>query len=128
MKLLLDTCTFLWIAAGAPQLSARARAAFTDPTNDVFLSAASAWEITVKHDLGKLPLPRPPKDFVPEERSRHGIDALPISEEAALAVGRLPPLHKDPFDRILVCQAIMGGLTLVTPDPLVNQYPVGTLW
>lgn len=99
-----------------------------DPANEVFLSSVSAWEIAIKHSLGKLPLPRPPSVLVPEERQRHQILPLPLDEVAALATTKLPELHKDPFDRMLVCQAIMGGLTLLTPDPLVTQYPTATLW
>ncbi|MCG5051514.1 MAG: type II toxin-antitoxin system VapC family toxin [Myxococcales bacterium] len=128
MKLLLDTCTFLWIITDARQLTHRVREAFADPDNEVFLSAVSAWEITVKQDLGKLPLPRAAAAFVPEERARHAIVPLPLSETEALAVSKLPQLHRDPFDRMLICQAVMGGLTLVTPDPLVTQYPIATLW
>jgi PIN domain nuclease of toxin-antitoxin system len=128
MRLLLDTCSFLWAIAGAPDLSARGRQLIEDPDNDVFLSAASGWEIAVKHALGRLPLPAPPAQFVPEQRERHAIEALPIDEEAALHVGRLPALHKDPFDRILVSQAIVHGLTILGPDPLIAQYPVRTVW
>lgn len=128
MKLLLDTCTFLWIAAGDAALSASAREAFSNPSNEVYLSAISAWEIAIKNALGKLPLPSPASVFVPHERERHRVETLPLGENAALALTRLPDLHRDPFDRMLVCQAIMGGLTLVTPDPLITQYPVATLW
>jgi PIN domain nuclease of toxin-antitoxin system len=128
MKLLLDTCTFLWIVTADEALSPAARDLFADPANDVFLSAVSAWEIALKHSLGKLPLPRPPSVLVPEERKRHRIEPLPLDETAALASAKLPELHKDPFDRMLVCQAIMGGLTLLTPDPLVTQYPVAAVW
>jgi PIN domain nuclease of toxin-antitoxin system len=128
MKLLLDTCTFLWIATGDASLSASARKLFADPANDAYLSSVSAWEIAVKHSLGKLPLPRPPSVLVPEERRRHLIEPLPLDEAAALFCAKLPDLHKDPFDRMLVCQAIIGGLTLLTPDPLVTQYPVTTVW
>ena len=128
MRLLLDTCTFLWIVGGAADLSPRAREAFSDPGNEVFLSAASAWEIAVKHRLGRLPLPAAPEDFVPAQRSAHGIEPLPVDEEAALHVAKLPDLHRDPFDRILVAQAIAGGYLLVTPDDLVRQYPVRVLW
>jgi len=128
MRLLLDTCTFLWVISGAPDLSTRARELIADPDNEVFLSAASNWEIAVKHALGRLPLPEPPNRFVPDQRAQHGIDPLPIDEESALHLGRLPPLHRDPFDRILVCQAIVHGLTLVGPDPLITQYPLRTTW
>ena len=128
MKLLLDTCTFLWIVAGAPELSDRARIAFTAPDNEVYLSAVSAWEIAVKHGLGRLPLPSPPSDFIPEMRQRHGIAPLPLSEEAALFLGKLPANHRDPFDRMLICQATVEGLVLVTPNEKIASYPVRTLW
>jgi PIN domain nuclease of toxin-antitoxin system len=128
MKLLLDTCTFLWIAAGAPVVSARALDLFRSPDHEVFLSAGSAWEIAIKHALGRLPLPRPPERFVPEMREAHGIAALPIDEESALHLSRLPELHRDPFDRLLVSQAIVHGLTILTPDPLLAQYPARTIW
>jgi PIN domain nuclease of toxin-antitoxin system len=128
VKLLLDTCTFLWVIQGAPALSKRAAELFRAPDNEVYLSAASAWEIAVKHALGRLPLPEPPERFVPAMREAHGIAPLPIDEEAALHVSKLPALHRDPFDRVLVSQAIVHGLTLLTPDPLVTQYPARTLW
>lgn len=128
MRVLLDTCTFLWLIAAAPELSDRAREVFADPHNEVFLSSASAWEVAVKHALGRLPLPAPPSRFVPEERDRHGIEPLAIDEESALHVARLPLLHKDPFDRILVCQAIIHGLIILGPDPLITQYPVRSTW
>lgn len=128
MKLLLDTCTFLWLTLNAKELSRAARKAFTDPENEVFLSCVSAWEIVIKHGLGKLPLPEAPTEFVPNERGRHGIDTLALTEVATLALGRLPDLHRDPFDRMLVSQAIVGGLSILTPDPLIQQYPVMTLW
>ena len=128
MRLLLDTCTFLWIVTGDAALSSSAREHFSDPANEVFLSSVSAWEIAVKFSLGKLPLPRPPSTLVPEERRRHQIQSLPLDEGAALACARLPELHRDPFDRMLVCKGIMGGLALLTPDPLIAQYPVATVW
>ena len=128
MKILLDTCTFLWIVTGDAALSDKARDAFADANNVVYLSVVSAWEIAVKHALGKLPLPQPPSALVPEERTRHQIESLTLDETAALAVTRLPDLHRDPFDRMLTSQAIMGGLTLLTPDPLIRQYPVPTVW
>ena len=128
MRLLLDTCTFLWLVGGSDQLSARARQAFADPANEVFLSATSAWEIAVKFRLGRLPLPAPPDVFVPVQRAAHGIEPLPIEEEAALHVAKLPDLHRDPFDRMLVAQALVGGFALLTPDEAIRQYPARTLW
>jgi PIN domain nuclease of toxin-antitoxin system len=128
VRLLLDTCTFLWIVGGAKELSPRARELFSDPANEPFLSAASAWEIAVKHRLGKLPLPQAPDDFVPAQRTAHGIEPLLVDEESALHVAKLPDLHGDPFDRMLVAQALVGGLVLLTPDDPIRQYPVRALW
>lgn len=128
MRLLLDTCTFLWLVGGAAQLSPRAREAFADPANEVFLSAVSAWEIAVKYRLGRLPLPTAPDEFVPAQRTAHGVEALAVDEESALNVAKLPDLHRDPFDRMLVAQALVGGLVLLTPDRPIRQYPVRTLW
>ena len=128
MKLLLDTCAFLWIVGDASALSKRARALFRAADHEVYLSAASAWEIAVKHGLGRLPLPAPPERFVREMRGAHGIAPLPIDEESALHVSRLPSLHRDPFDRMLVSQAIVHGMTILTPDALITQYPARTDW
>lgn len=128
MRLLLDTCTFLWIAAGADELSVPARAAYADPANEVFLSAVSAWEIAIKNALGRLPLPEAPLRYIPAVRARHGISSLALEEDAALHLPKLQALHRDPFDRMLVCQAIAHGLQIVTPDPAIAQYPVRTLW
>jgi PIN domain nuclease of toxin-antitoxin system len=128
VRLLLDTCTFLWVVSGDPHLSKRARALVVDPANEVYLSVVSAWEIVVKHGLGRLPLPADPETLVPRERERHHIESLPLDEVAALNVRRLPPLHRDPFDRMLVSQAISGGHVIVTPDRAVAQYPARVVW
>ena len=128
MRVLVDTCTFLWMADDAPELSGQARTVVTNPDNEVYLSAASVWEITIKHALGKLPLPEPPRQFVPAQRALLALTTLPIEEAAVLALDRLPALHRDPFDRILVCQALTHGLVIVSPDPQIQQYPIQTLW
>lgn len=128
MRLLLDTCTFLWVIADAPELSDRARQMFVDPGNDLFLSAVSAWEITLMHQLGRLPLPEAPERLIPEMRVLHDIQALPLDEDAIYPLARLPQHHRDPFDRILVCQAIHHALTLLTPDEAIRSYPVRSLW
>ena len=104
------------------------REVFADPENEAFLSAASAWEIAVKNRLGRLPLPSKPAIFVPAQRVAHGIEGLALDEEAALHVAKLPEIHRDPFDRMLVAQAIVGGLVLLTPDDHIRDYPVRTLW
>jgi PIN domain nuclease of toxin-antitoxin system len=128
MRVLLDTCTFLWIAVDAPQLSDRARQIFRDTANEIYLSTVSAWEMAVKHALGRLPVPHPLETYVPSLRERHAIEPLPLTEEVALHLSRLPPLHRDPFDRMLVCQAIVEGMVLLTPDTSITQYPVRCSW
>jgi PIN domain nuclease of toxin-antitoxin system len=128
VKLLLDTCTALWVAIDAPELSRQARGLFEETDNEVYLSAVSVWEISLKYALGKLPLPRTPDVLVPELRRNGRIEALPLDEAAALQLFRLPPLHTDPFDRMLVCQAIVGGMVILTPDPDIRRYPVRTAW
>jgi len=125
---LLDTCTFLWIGGDAPELSDKARELFQNPENEVYLSSVSAWEIAVKNALGRLPLPERPDTYVPKLRQLHAIEPLPLDEEATLHLTTLPSLHKDPFDRMLVCQAIVSGLVLLTPDELVTQYPTRSAW
>lgn len=127
MSLLLDTCTLLWLARGDAQISARQRSAIA-AESDVWVSAASAWEIAIKHAMGRLPLPVAVNQFVRDVRERYQFKSLPIDEESALLVAKLPPLHRDPFDRILVSQAIVNGLTIVTPDPAVTDYPVRAMW
>ena len=128
MKLLLDTCAFLWWSLGSPQVPREVRRLVADPANEVHVSAATAWEIAVKHGLGKLELPEPPEVFVPTRREWYDFSTLPIDEASALQLRRLPLLHGDPFDRILICQAIEHGMTLLTPDRLVAQYPVRISW
>jgi PIN domain nuclease of toxin-antitoxin system len=128
MKVLLDTCTALWIALDAPEVSDRARRLYEDADNEVYLSVVSTWEISLKYALGRLPLPQTPDILGPEISARGRMSSLPLEEPATLQLFRLPPLHRDPFDRMLVCQAIVGGMTLLTPDPEIRRYPVPTAW
>ena len=128
MKLLLDTCAFLWLITDASELSQKARDLVREPANEIYLSSVAVWEIAVKYALGRLPLPAPPERFVPFQRQAHRIAPLPLDEESVLHVHRLPHLHRDPFDRMLICQAITHGLAILTPDPLVTQYPVRSIW
>jgi len=128
VKLLLDTCTFLWLTIGSNELSSNAVDAFADPQNEVYLSAVSAWEINVKYRLNKLSLPLSPDQFIPKERKRHLVTSLDLSEQDTLHLCKLPTPHKDPFDRMLVCQAIEHSLIILTPDPLIIQYPIRYLW
>lgn len=127
MGILLDTCEFLWLVAGDAKLTPHSAAAVRDPQNEVFLSIVSFWEISVKYDLAKLPLPQPPAQFVPLQREKHLIAPLALDEPAVAQLSGLPTLHRDPFDQMLVCQANAHGLTLASSDPLVRQYPVALL-
>ncbi len=128
MNLLLDTVAFLWWVTDDPALSAQAAAPIRDPSRRVFLSPVPVWEIVVKHALGKLPLPEDPASLVPRLRADHGFEELPLTEGAVLQLQRLPALHRDPFDRMLLCQAIEHGLTVITPDEELRRYPVRTAW
>ncbi|MCU0256744.1 MAG: type II toxin-antitoxin system VapC family toxin [Vicinamibacterales bacterium] len=119
MRLLLDTHVFLWWCADDARLGEVERAAIRDGGNEVFLSTASVWEMAIKQALGRLQVPEPPSAAV----TRLGIERLPIAFEHAEATVGLPALHRDPFDRLLVAQAKMEGLTLVTTDPAVRSYP-----
>lgn len=127
MRLLLDTCAFLWLAGGQ-SLSQTAAAAVREPSNDVLFSAVSTWEIVTKYRAGRLPLPESPDKLIAAEQRLRGITALPFDDESALQGLRLPPLHRDPFDRMLIAQAIAHGLAIVTPDPAIAQYPVRVIW
>jgi PIN domain nuclease of toxin-antitoxin system len=127
-SILLDTCTFLWIVRDAPELSPTARSLFSAPENTIYLSAVSAWEIAVKHKAGRLPLADSPQVYVPSERSKHGILPLGLEEEAVCALSRLPEYHQDPFDRMLICQSIVHGFVLLSPDAHIHRYPVNVKW
>ena len=128
MKILLDTCTFLWIITNDPKLSLSAREIFVNPDNNVFLSTVSSWEIVVKYTLGRLPLPQPPDKIIPNQRKLHEIESLPLDEEATFHLTKLPDYHKDPFDRMIVCQALVHGLTILSPDEAIQKYPARTIW
>ncbi len=124
MKLLLDTCEFLWLVAADPKLPDKVAKAVADPRNEVYLSVVSFWEIAVKQALGKWPLPQPAPLFVPAQRTSHRIEPLDLTEAAVARLPALPPLHRDPFHRMLICQALAHNLTFASSDPLVRQYPI----
>ncbi|MFM7452792.1 MAG: type II toxin-antitoxin system VapC family toxin [Cyanobium sp.] len=126
--LLLDTCTFLWMVRTPDELSTAAREAVVDPAVPVYLSVVSQWELTVKALAGRLPLPDDPASYARKERQRHGVLPLSLEEDALRHLPKLPDHHRDPFDRMLICQAIDNGLVLVTPDPQIHRYPVRLLW
>ena len=126
MRLLLDTHIFLWFITGDDRLSQYYRKTIED-ADAVYLSVVSVWEVTVKYHLGKLPLPEVPNPWLLEQREQHGIESLALDERAVSRLSDLPSHHKDPFDRLLVCQAIEKQLTLVTIDPIVERYPARLL-
>lgn len=124
MKLLLDTHIFLWFISGDKRLPAFVQTSIRNSENEVYLSVASVWEALVKYQLGKLSLPDSPEKYLPLQRKRHGIDSLPISEACVTQLAKLPKIHRDPFDRILISQALEYGLTMVTIDEIIFDYPV----
>ncbi len=128
MSHLLDTHAFLWWTLDDSRLSDRARQIIEEPEGNVFLSAASAWEIAIKFMIGKLALRAPLSRVVIDEPTRNGIATLPISSEHASRTGELPLVHRDPFDRMLVAQAQVEDLTLVTRDRTIRTYAVRTVW
>jgi PIN domain nuclease of toxin-antitoxin system len=126
VKLLLDTHVFLWLQTARERLGEHL-SLVEDPHNERLLSAASSWEIAIKHRLGRLPLPEPPQRYVPSRMRAIGAQGLAIEHRHALAVAELEPLHKDPFDRLLIAQAQALDATILTADAAVAQYPVHTL-
>jgi PIN domain nuclease of toxin-antitoxin system len=128
LKLLLDTCTFLWLNSDLGRIPKRVRQLCADEGNQLFLSAVSAWEIAVKHSRGSLPLPVSPQEYITNCRAANSISSMRFREDDAFHLSKLPMLHKDPFDRMLICQAIARGLTILTPDENITQYPILTTW
>lgn len=124
MRILLDTQVWLWMQSAPARLGPRALAVVVDPENDLLLSAASSWEIAIKHALGKLRLPAPPPEYVPSRMQASGTNALPITHAHALQVASLPAHHRDPFDRLLVAQAQVESLPVLTADPQIGRYAV----
>lgn len=128
MDLLLDTHAFLWIAGAEERLSQRARSTWLDQRNRAFLSHASVWEIAIKASLGKLALPMPLRDLVAEGQTEQGIVLLPIGLDDVLKVQELPFHHRDPFDRLLVAQALSGRLSVLGCDEAFDAYGVRRIW
>lgn len=128
MRLLLDTHVWLWLQHVPERLGADALRDVEDPGNDVLLSAASSWEIAIKWALGKLPLPAPPDQYVPDRVLTSGVTPLPIQHRHALAVAQLPLHHRDPFDRLLVAQAREEAAVIVTGDRAFAAYDVEVRW
>ena len=128
MRALLDTHTFLWWNLDAPQLSANAREFIARGGNEIFLSAASAWEIAIKAARGRLVLPESPDQYVADRMRLHRFSALPIELSHALEVFRLPPIHQDPFDRLLIAQSQLEGIPILSGDFEIGRYQVEVIW
>jgi PIN domain nuclease of toxin-antitoxin system len=124
MRVLLDTQCWIWMTKDATRFNAKARTLIESGETVLYLSAASAWEIAIKHALGKLTLPEPPSTFVPRRMATLGVRPLAIEPEHALRVGSLPRHHADPFDRLLVAQAQMEDLSILTGDRVLHAYDV----
>jgi PIN domain nuclease of toxin-antitoxin system len=128
MKVLLDTHTFIWWDGNSAQLSQVALALCTDPHNTVFLSVVSAWEIQIKRQLGKLQLRLPLATVIESQQRQNSIEVLPVMLPHVLALDALPPHHKDPFDRLLIAQAIAEGAALISNDPAFSKYGIDVRW
>jgi len=128
LKFLLDTHALLWWLFDDPKLSAAARDVIANPTHEVLVSSASAWEISTKHRLGRLPEAGDVATRLPYYIRKSKFTVLPISLEHAMAAGSLPGPHKDPFDRMLIAKAQIENLTVVTSDPIFKDYAVSVIW
>jgi PIN domain nuclease of toxin-antitoxin system len=128
MKLLLDTHTFLWWNTEDPQLSLLAKELIADGQNEIFLSAASAWEISIKAAKGKLVLPEVPAVYILSRMGLYRFQPLPVHISHAVRVHDLPSLHDDPFDRLLIAQSQVESLSLITMDVLIKKYEVEVIW
>ena len=128
MKLLLDTHTFLWWITDDQKLSGRAREIISDGSNELFLSAATGWEIAIKVQIGRLKLPEEPIRFILEQMRINAIQSLPIQMNHALHVSTLPQHHRDPFDRLLIAQAQLEGLPILSSDHQLVNYQVEVIW
>jgi len=128
MKLLLDTCTFLWMIGESESLSPRAQEALENGNNILVLSQASSWEIQIKVQTGKLKLSESPEAIIREGLKLHDVSYAALDDAAIWHLGKLPDLHRDPFDRILIASALCGGMKMVTPDREIHRYPVPVIW
>ena len=127
-RLLLDTHSFLWFVTADPKLRASAQRLIATGANEPLLSVASVWEIAIKVSIRRLPLPEPLRTFIPEELRVNRIGVLPIELSHTFEVARLPFHHRDPFDRLLIAQALVENLPIISVDTVFDSYPVQRLW
>lgn len=128
MNVLLDTHAFLWWVIDDPQLSNTARTIIADPTNTIYLSVISAWEIIIKERTGKLALPEPPQTYIPSRLASNRFISLNVQMQHVLQIAALPDHHRDPFDRLLIAQSQVENIPLLTVDHLISQYSVDIIW
>jgi PIN domain nuclease of toxin-antitoxin system len=128
VKYLLDTSVWLWSLTASERIGGEGRDLLARGTQEIYLSAASSWEIGIKSALGKLRLPEPAVSYVPKRMAAQGIRPLPITHGHALAVSELPTYHRDPFDRLLIAQAQVEGMAILTADRAFRLYPVEIVW
>lgn len=128
MNVLLDTHALLWWIMNDPRLSAKATSVIAAPENTIYVSAASAWEITIKTQIGKLKLVQPVDRYIPAQVTTNGFVDLPISMAHALHIHSLPLHHRDPFDRILVAQSQLENMPILSADPMLSCYAVDLIW
>jgi len=128
MTLLLDTCAFIWLTQEPQRLSATAQSAIDDSANLLVFSHVSIWEMHLKHMAGKLFLPEPPRQWIPLQLAAWTISELPLHLNAIQRTSDLPPIHRDPFDRMLVAQALEAGFGIISPDDFFPDYGVPVVW
>lgn len=129
MKVLLDTCTFLWLTTeDCSQLSQKSIDTFLDENNEIYFSIVSAWEISIKVSIGKLDLAMPVRDFLIRQIELNGLIVLPITLEHVAKVSELPFHHKDPFDRLLIAQSMVESILIMSADSIFEQYDITVIW
>ena len=128
MNVLLDTHAFIWWVLDDPQLSSTAKAMIADPTNIIYLSVVSAWEIIIKERTGKLSLPEPPETYILSRLTSNRFMTLAVEMKHVLQIASLPEYHRDPFDRLLIAQSQVENIPLLTVDHLISQYSVNVIW
>ena len=125
---LLDTAPLIYLMGKEDSVPSAVRRELADPGSEVFYSQISFWEIQIKYQLGKLPMPDEPAVVLPRELAKYGITQVNLIDAAIFGLSRLPPVHRDPFDRLLIVQAKLTGSTLVSPDKIFSKYPVTVIW
>lgn len=128
MKFLADTCTFVWFLMDHPALPGPVKAKICDPGNEIYLSVVSIWEIMLKRKMGQITFASAVSEYVEREKAKNSLRILFLNDTSIYHLNKLATIHKDPFDRMLICQSMEHGLTLLTPDPAIRRYPIKTLW